>query len=215
MKRFVKTLEPLSGLPNGFTEVEYLESKNTTDFAIDTGIVGKDGIESEVGVWFNSQVNNQCVLGSWSNSSTRAWLCYTFGKKWYIGYNATNQTTMDLVPNQWNIVKLTRNASVTPGRVTLSVNNIEAGTISYTKDWNNGVNLTLFRMNNNTGGDYYGSTCRVSYCKLWDNGILVRDFIPCLDYNNVPCMYDKVEGKPYYNTASGEFDYGKQRFLLL
>ena len=101
MKRFIKTLEPLSGLPNGFTEVEYLQSLNNNDFAIDTGITGHDGVESEVCVWFDAQVNNQCVLGSWSNASKIAWLCYTFGKKWYIGYVGTNQTTMDLVANSY------------------------------------------------------------------------------------------------------------------
>lgn len=210
MKRFVKTKEPLLGLPKGFTEVEYLQSLDVNNYAIDTGIIGHDGIESEVCVWFDSQVNNQCVLGSWSNASKRAWLCYTFGKKWYIGYVGTNQTTMDLVANQWNYVKTTIDTSGTQGKATLTVNDEVAGTVSYTKNWNNGVNLTLFRMNNDTGGDYYGSSCKVSLCKLWDNGVLVRHFVPCLDPAGTPCMYDKVERKAYYNTASGTFQYGKQ-----
>ncbi len=42
-------------------------------------------------------------------------------------------------------------------------------------------------------------------CKIWDNGTLVRDFIPVLDVNGTPCMYDKVEGKFYYNAGTGQF----------
>lgn len=34
---------------------------------------------------------------------------------------------------------------------------------------------------------------------------LVRDFIPVLDYNGTPCMYDTVEHKFYYNAGTGDF----------
>ena len=73
MKRFVKTLEPLSGLPNGFTEVEYLESTGTQ--YIDTGYIPTPtttyktvfqltNITTTAGAWF-------CVFGSVeSNNST-------------------------------------------------------------------------------------------------------------------------------------------------
>lgn len=44
--------------------------------------------------------------------------------------------------------------------------------------------------------------------KIYDNGTLVRDYIPVLDYYGVPCLYDKVEDKFYYNSGTGEFLYG-------
>ena len=37
------------------------------------------------------------------------------------------------------------------------------------------------------------------------DGVLIRDMIPALDSQNVPCMYDKVEGKCYYNAGTGQF----------
>ena len=37
------------------------------------------------------------------------------------------------------------------------------------------------------------------------NGVKIRDFIPVLDSNNVPCMFDKVEKKFYYNQGTGQF----------
>lgn len=46
---------------------------------------------------------------------------------------------------------------------------------------------------------------RIYYAKIYNNNILVRDFIPVLDNNNVPCMFDRVEGKFYYNQGTGQF----------
>ena len=37
------------------------------------------------------------------------------------------------------------------------------------------------------------------------NGIKIRDFIPVLDKNGTPCMYDRVEKKFYYNQGTGQF----------
>lgn len=36
---------------------------------------------------------------------------------------------------------------------------------------------------------------------------LVRHFIPCLDDNNVPCMYESVNQTTFYNTGTGTFLY--------
>lgn len=38
---------------------------------------------------------------------------------------------------------------------------------------------------------------------------IIRDFIPVLDEDNKPCLYDKVEKKYYYNQGTGEFLYGE------
>ena len=45
--------------------------------------------------------------------------------------------------------------------------------------------------------------------KIYDKEtqILVRDFIPVLDKEGTPCLYDKVEKKFYYNQGTGEFEY--------
>ena len=44
-------------------------------------------------------------------------------------------------------------------------------------------------------------------CKIWDNDDLIRDYIPVLDIEGVPCLYDKVEKKYYYNEGTLEFLY--------
>ena len=39
---------------------------------------------------------------------------------------------------------------------------------------------------------------------MWNptTGALVRNYIPCLDTNDTPCLYDLVEQKPYYNAGN-------------
>ncbi len=65
-------------------------------------------------------------------------------------------------------------------------------------------NLYLFAYNsagtakNITSMDLYS-------CKIYDNDVLVRDFIPVIDSYNVACLYDKVERKYYYNKGTGTF----------
>ena len=44
-------------------------------------------------------------------------------------------------------------------------------------------------------------------CKIWHFGELVRNFVPCVDGNRVPCMYDTVSKQPFYNAGTGEFLY--------
>ena len=68
--------------------------------------------------------------------------------------------------------------------------------------------LTLFLMarnNNKTAGNFFIG--RLYGLKLYDNDLLVRDYIPVLDAKGKPCFYEKVERKFYYNQGTGEFLY--------
>jgi hypothetical protein len=41
------------------------------------------------------------------------------------------------------------------------------------------------------------------------DGIPAADYIPCLDPNNKPCMFDIITQQPFYNQGTGEdFTYG-------
>ncbi len=45
---------------------------------------------------------------------------------------------------------------------------------------------------------------QVLYCKMYIEGQLVRDFIPCLDPIGIPCMYDAVSSQNFYNADTSE-----------
>lgn len=49
---------------------------------------------------------------------------------------------------------------------------------------------------------------KISAYRWHDGSTLLQDFIPVLDWNDVPCMYDKVTDELFYNAGTGEFEYG-------
>ena len=65
-----------------------------------------------------------------------------------------------------------------------------------------GAKIYLFNLNNEM---FPGRGEKISYFKIYQNNTLVRDFVPVLDPVGVPCMYDKVEDKFYYNAGTGDF----------
>lgn len=39
------------------------------------------------------------------------------------------------------------------------------------------------------------------------NGNVIHSLVPCIDADGVPCMYDTVSKRPFYNQGTGEFIY--------
>lgn len=53
----------------------------------------------------------------------------------------------------------------------------------------------------------YSTNSRIYRITINRNGNALYDMIPVLDKNKVPCLYDKVENKYYYNQGTGDFVY--------
>lgn len=52
---------------------------------------------------------------------------------------------------------------------------------------------------------------RISYFKIYNESEkLLIDLRPCLDTQGVPCMYDEVSKKYFYNKGTGQFSYGER-----
>lgn len=85
----------------------------------------------------------------------------------------------------------------------LKINGITTIKGNKTFIWNND-NAYLFAGNHNNS-PITATRAKLYYFKIWQDDILVRDFIPVLDKDGTPCMFDKVEGKFYYNQGTGQF----------
>ena len=71
------------------------------------------------------------------------------------------------------------------------------------------TSLVLFSLNKSDGTLYSGTNdCKIYSAKFYDSDALIRDYIPVLDKNKRPCLFDKVDKKCYYNQGTGEFLYG-------
>ena len=48
---------------------------------------------------------------------------------------------------------------------------------------------------------------RIASCRIIQNNELIRDMVPVLDDFGVPCMWDRVQDRCYYNKGAGDFTY--------
>lgn len=83
------------------------------------------------------------------------------------------------------------------------------------QDFSYTANLYLFGFYMNGSVTTRGAKFRFYKCKIYDDDILIRDFIPVKrKVDNVIGMYDLVEGKFYGNNGTGTFPATKELLLL-
>ena len=177
------------------TRIEYLESTGTQ--YIDTGYV----IDNSMSFDLKSRcLGTSFVFGSRQDQNT-----YASG----LNYDKTDNLFGIRMGNavlynstQWETNK-DYEFHISNGDI--KINGITVSTANYGTSYYNG-NAYLFTVNNN-GTQGYGeySIDRIYNFKMFRNNILIQDLIPVLDPDGVPCMFDKVEGKFYYNAGTGDF----------
>lgn len=71
------------------------------------------------------------------------------------------------------------------------------------------VDYPIWLFSKNTGNTAWGLLSMKLYsCKIYDNGILVRNFVPCTNPSGKYGLYDLVGRKFYEDAASGSFTGG-------
>lgn len=60
-----------------------------------------------------------------------------------------------------------------------------------------------------TNNPDYGFAGRLYYCQIFQNGEIVRDFVPCINPDGIVGLYDLVEGKFYRSNTSTDFSAGE------
>lgn len=114
-------------------------------------------------------------------------------------YNATQlENEMTATKDTAYVYKQNKNVVYVDGNLVKTLNQNE-----FSSEYN------MYLLAGHLGGTSIGNIGNVKlyYCKIWDGETLVRDYIPVLDSNGVACLYDKVEGKYYYNQGTGTFSY--------
>jgi hypothetical protein len=183
-----------------YTPIEYIESTGTQ--YIDTGYISTGNGYAYIETQFTpTQVGaSKVVFGAEAGNSLQPVLVLN-GELYYpnsLG-NPTNIGTF--VANTKYTVTISTNGNLT---AVVNGTTYTGGTASVPL-WS--VPIYLFRHNHVNSTALY-SKVKMHYFRLYDNGTLVRDMIPVLDENGVPCMLDKVGGQFYYNAGTGSFTAG-------
>lgn len=182
-------------------ELLYLES-NGTQF-IDTGIGGNNtNLRIELAFEILSFTRYGGIFGNHTAETSNCWRMIQYSSDINRGY-----ITPGSITNDSRVIVLTKNT-----KHTFSINakgyTMNSTTVTFSKltlGTDNNTNICVF--SSKDGGTT--SKMRLYYFKIYDGGVLIRDLIPVLDLNDVPCMYDKVSDELFYNKGDGEFSYGE------
>jgi len=171
-----------------FRPIPYIES--TRIQYIDTGIEITDKLETQLDFAFSSYDNNERYVFGFDSPTVIGMIngagrIYEFGEERYSWPLDTNRHTAIVGKN------IVFDGSVID-------ENIEG--------WATGKNGFLFCANTVNGVNYFSNT-KLYSCKIWNDGTLVRDFIPVINtQTNRPGLYDLVNHNFYANQGTGEFN---------
>ncbi|MBR3510881.1 MAG: hypothetical protein IKN73_02360 [Alphaproteobacteria bacterium] len=180
-----------------YIPIEYIQGDKQA--YIDTGVVLNNNSSIEARFQFpnvEGATTGNFICGSRASYDSKAFVLVGFsgGSAWASNYNNSPEL-FGVSDTLIHVMKREKEKVYFDGiNVITSVN----------KTFTTPGTCFIFSANQN-GQPYLTSNIKLWYVKIWDNDIIVRDMIPVLDGNGVPCMFDKVEAKFYYNQGTGQF----------
>lgn len=186
-------IEFISRLPQGYHEVEYIESSGTQ--YIDTGFVvnKSDNYVLEIDGLFPSQA--QAYQGC------NGYMQFFVGSK----YGISNESSIS-VGNRDTVRIAYANQTAT-----LTVNGSQAESKSWASYSGANVKLGVLRMGDTNNGWFSGGAASgtIYGYKVWKDEVLVSDCIPCVrNSDNVAGVYDVIREQFITNVGSGVFAVG-------
>ncbi len=197
-------------LPSEYQEVEYLTNSGTQ--RIDTGLVPTNS--TSIDITYQSLQptgTSQYIAGSRLNQSTTVEYAINGSSSnayWDVRLGGATTTITD-VSRMTNKYRSYLNITNGTGSWTLTHTTTDT---TYSKtisgaEVNATANLFLFAYNNLDTNTHIN--LRIFACKIYEAGVLVRNFIPCYRKSDQEAgMYELVENKFYTNAGTGDFAVG-------
>lgn len=175
---------------------------------IDTGVAINSNLAIQIKI--RQCLNNLIFVGGRNVTVAGDGFCLgTVDGYLHSDYNGVRQNIAPVDAN--SIIEVFKNKNVT----TAVINNVEYTTTHPESTFSIAGNIALFTVYNASIPEFFkkGSICNMYYCKIWDNDVLIRDFLPCI-YNGEAGMWDQVENKFYGNVGTGKFIPNKNTLLI-
>lgn len=190
-------------LPSGYTRLEYIQSSGTQ--YIDTGIA------------VNAQTYNtldfecDCLYPSLSSTYYLVHGCSGSGVIYYFGLNNSGGVvygpgTSDKTTSYQAAANTKYHIEFSGVDKTYTFGDNAPIAMTMTAPTGNS-NFYLFAYNKGTTQDCH--TERLYSCQIYDNGTLVRDFVPCINASGEVGLYDLVGKQFYGNAGTGVFTGGE------
>lgn len=191
--------EPI--LPSGYQEVDYIQSSGTQ--YIDTGMKLNQNSEVELKV-SNITYGSTKLFGSRSSATSNNYSILTIASGMVLDFQNYNNNRLQVSTPISEPITI----SMSNQKLQINTNSQNIGT--YTSFTTPG-NAYIFNGAGSFPAGYTNASMRLYYCRLYDNGTLVRNFIPCYrKSDNVVGLYDIVNNQFYTNAGTGTFTYGNE-----
>lgn len=190
-------------LPSGYRRLDYIESTGTQ--YIDTGFIPNQDTRinltaSPTSVAEASDGAGFIPYGAGESYNNLAFECYTSDSRYEFNYGSYNTFMGSPVVGQKLQISHNKN------QITLIAdNNTQSTATSILNTFTAPRNMTLFAINRATP---LKGLLKLYSCQIYDNGTLIRDFIPCKNSSDEPGLYDLVNQQFYSNAGTGTFVIG-------
>lgn len=184
-----------SRLPTGYQEVEYIQSSGTQ--YIDTGFKPNQDTRVVCDTEFAASTTAYWLFGSrvGPNDRNYAFLTYQGGHR-----SDYNDTPGDVIGGVSGRFIVDKNKNIT------YIDEVVKDELSYGA-FQSTYNLYIFRSNNG-GTPSASNTAKIYSCQIYDNGALIRDFVPAKNSDGTVGLYDLVNDAFYGNAGTGTFTAG-------
>lgn len=187
------------GLPDGYIQAAYISSTGTQ--YINTGYIAtSENYRIRCRFCFDTLVNNTVPFGGGASTDIISLLLRNNTQfHFYVGSGSVRETDVNVTQG----VNYDMECWANNGTFTVVLNG-ESYSGAYSGAINKEYPLAIFA-NNISGSVTAFSSIRFSAFQIYDNDILVRDFVPCINPSGIVGMYDMV-GKIFYgNDGTGTF----------
>ena len=184
------------GLPEGYTAVDYLQSSGTqyidtgrkltqdSDITIDLMIVGE-------------KYRSAGIFGSRESASKNNLTLFLDANAWFIvDFSEYRQ-------HRFKMVASSERTKIRMNKAGVWVNDILKTSWSDVANFETPTNGLIFDVGNN---NWTGKKAVMRLYSYTDGD--AQQLVPCLDTNGVPCMFDFVSQKSFYNVGTGSFTWG-------
>ena len=197
-----RTVTPSSRLPEGYTEVQYIQSTGTQ--WINTGFKPNQNTRAALTVDAKPSTAGEWLFGARNGNTDRTFGLLSFNSRYRSDYNNSTDEYSTVTPSGKFEVDKDKNVTKFNGTVGVTA---KFGSFQCT--------YPMFLFANNNAGTAAGfGSFKLYVCKLFDNGNLIRDFVPCIDPTGAVGLYDLVDGKFYGNAGTGVFLAGPLKATL-
>lgn len=187
-------------LPDGYTQVDYIESNGTQ--YIDTGVYGN--LNTEIIAKASSNGNSVQLFGDITTTNSAISCNFSFGGA--VGSRFGNKNVSAILGNY---ITADVTFELIENKNGIYIDNNEAIIFNTTDNFTTTKTLILLNRNSSSGTTTNGWGGKLYYVKIYDNNMLVRDFIPCYrNSDNEVGLYDLVNNVFYTNQGTGVFTYG-------